>query len=48
MITSLRRGNLLLAFLLELGMLVAFCYAGWAATGARRLCAALSQCVTSY
>jgi Zn-dependent protease with chaperone function len=33
MITSLRRGNLLLAFLLELGMLVAFCYAGWAATG---------------
>ena len=32
MITTLRRGNLLLAFLLELGMLVAFCYAGWAST----------------
>ena len=33
MITSLRRGNMLLAFLLELGMLAAFCFAGWAATG---------------
>jgi hypothetical protein len=30
MITTLRRGNLLLAFLIELGMLVAFCTAGWA------------------
>ena len=29
MLTSLRRGNLLLAFVLELGMLAAFCYAGW-------------------
>jgi len=29
---SLRRANLLLAFLVELGMLVAFCYAGWSVT----------------
>lgn len=29
MLSSLRRGNLLLAFVLELGMLAAFCYAGW-------------------
>ena len=29
---SLRRANLLLAFIIELGMLVAFCYAGWAVT----------------
>jgi hypothetical protein len=27
---SLRRANLLLAFMIELGMLAAFCYAGWA------------------
>lgn len=26
---SLRSGNLLLAFLIELGMLAAFCFAGW-------------------
>ena len=32
MLTSLRRGNLLLAFVLELGMLAAFCYAGWVST----------------
>lgn len=32
MLKSLRRGNLLLAFLLELAMLAAFCYAGWMAT----------------
>ncbi len=32
MLTSLRRGNLLLAFLLELGMLAAFCFAGWVST----------------
>lgn len=29
---SLRRANLLLAFIIELGMLAAFCYAGWAST----------------
>ena len=29
MLTSLRQGNLLLAFLLELGMLAAFCFFGW-------------------
>ena len=29
---SLRRANLLLAFIIELGMLAAFCYAGWAIT----------------
>ena len=29
MLVSLRRGNLLLAFLLELVMLAAFCFAGW-------------------
>ena len=29
MLKSLRRGNLLLAFLLELAMLAAFCFAGW-------------------
>lgn len=32
MIQSLRSGNMLLAFLLELGMLAAFCFAGWVAT----------------
>lgn len=32
MLTSLRRGNLLLAFVLELGMLAGFCYAGWVST----------------
>ncbi len=32
MLTSVRRGNLLLAFVLELGMLAAFCYAGWVST----------------
>ena len=29
---SLRSGNMLLAFLLELAMLAAFCYAGWVST----------------
>jgi hypothetical protein len=29
MLRSLRQGNLLLAFILELGMLAAFCFAGW-------------------
>ena len=29
MLVSLRRGNLLLAFLLELAMLAAFCFVGW-------------------
>ena len=29
---SWRSANLLLAFLIELGMLAAFCFAGWAAT----------------
>ena len=29
---SLRHANLLLAFMIELGMLAAFCYAGWAST----------------
>jgi len=29
MLTSLRRGNLLLAFLLELGMLAGLCLLGW-------------------
>jgi hypothetical protein len=29
MIQSLRSGNMLLAFLLEVAMLAAFCYAGW-------------------
>jgi Protein of unknown function (DUF2568) len=33
MIRSLRSGNLLLAFLLEVGMLAAFCFAGWVSTG---------------
>jgi len=32
MIQSLRSGNMLLAFLLEVAMLAAFCYAGWTAT----------------
>jgi hypothetical protein len=32
MLKSLRSGNLLLAFLLELAMLAAFCFAGWSAT----------------
>jgi hypothetical protein len=32
MLRSLRSGNLLLAFLLEVAMLVAFCRAGWSAT----------------
>lgn len=32
MIRSLRSGNMLLAFLLEVAMLAAFCYAGWVAT----------------
>ena len=29
---SLRHANLLLAFMIEVGMLAAFCYAGWAST----------------
>ena len=32
MIQSLRSGNMLLAFLLEVAMLAAFCYAGWVST----------------
>lgn len=32
MLASLRSGNLLLAFLLEVGMLAALCFAGWTAT----------------
>lgn len=32
MLKSLRSGNLLLAFLLELAMLLAFCLAGWSVT----------------
>jgi hypothetical protein len=32
MLKSLRSGNLLLAFLIEIAMLVAFCLAGWSAT----------------
>lgn len=32
MIRSLRNGNMLLAFLLEVAMLAAFCYAGWVST----------------
>ena len=32
MLTSFRNGNLLLAFLLELAMLAAFCFAGWVST----------------